>query len=262
MGSNGSDPTARAAPDDHHLAHRIAAEAADRLLALQDELLDAGASNREVELEGDRLAHTWISEQLRAARPDDALLSEEGDDDRSRVESDRTWIVDPLDGSSGFGYGGAEWAVHVALVIEGEPVVGAVASPGVGVVASSYQVPNFDDADRVSPLVVTGRTRAHSEGSLLASALGAQVLACSSAGVKAALVATGRADVYVHDSPLYEWDVCAPAGMAIAAGFDVSDPFGEPLVFNQARPVVEGLVISRPHLTTTVLKALADRRVF
>lgn len=251
-----------ATSDDHRLAHTIAAEVADRLYALQEEMIDAGANNYDIEHVGDRVAHDWIVEQLTAARPLDALLSEEGHDDRTRVSSSRTWIIDPLDGSSGFGYGGPEWAVHVALAIDGQPVVGAVGSPGVGVVASTYDTPTGDVRVRDRPIVVTGRTRSYSEGALLGRALGAEVVACSSAGVKAALVATGRADVYVHDSPLYEWDVCAPAAMAITAGLDVSDPFGEPLEFNRSRPVVEGIVVCRPEFTETVLHALADRRVF
>lgn len=246
---------------DHELAHRVAAEAADRLFALQSELVAAGADSYDVELEGDRVGHSWIVDQLTAARPDDALLSEEGDDDRSRVASSRAWIVDPLDGSSGFGYGGPEWAVHVALAIDGQPIVGAVASPGVGVVGSTFEAPVSAAPDRSRPIVVTGRTRTYSEGALLGRALDAEVVACSSAGVKALLVATGRADVYVHDSPLYEWDVCAPAAMAIAAGLDVVDPFGDVLEFNKSHPVVKGIVVSRPEFTNAVMHALSDRRM-
>ena len=191
-------------------------------------------------------------------------MSEEGEDDLSRLDASRVWIIDPLDGSSSYGRGIPEWAVHVALVIDGVGEVGAVASPGVGVVASSYRPAEVTDPGKRPPIVVTGRTRAHNDGQLVAEALGAesgaQIVAMSSAGVKASLLAVGRADVYVHDSPLYEWDVCAPAVMAAAAGLDVSTPMGEAFVFNKARPVVEGLVISRPEFTERVLACLRDRR--
>lgn len=218
------------------------------------------ATHRTIELEGDRLGHAWILERLRAERPDDALLSEEGHDDGLRLAESRVWIVDPLDGSSGFGYGRPEWAVHVALAVDGAPVVGAVAAPDIGVTASTHLPPALSDTGRSRPLVITGWTRVHSDGALLAEVLDGDVTACSSAGVKAALVATGRADVYVHDSPLYEWDVCAPAAMALAAGLAVSDSLGEPLVFNAARPVVDGIVVCRPELKTDVLNALEQRR--
>ena len=246
--------------DDHELAHVIASDIAEKLLALQTNMVGDGADHWDIELEGDRLAHSWILERVRSARPDDALLSEEGTDDQSRVSRSRAWIIDPLDGSSGFGYGSPEWAVHIALSIDGKPIVGAVAAPGIGAVASTHEPPVLADSNRSQPLVVTGRTRVYSEGALLADALDAKVVACSSAGVKAALVATSRADVYVHDGPLYEWDVCAPAAMALASGLFVSDRFGEPFEFNQTRPVVEGIVVCRPELQDVVLATLAHRR--
>ena len=259
MPNNGSTD-AQATPADHALAHSIAEGAAELLMSLQGEQLAKGIDHYSIERAGDSAAHRWIVDELNAARPEDALLSEEGVDDQSRVGNARAWIIDPLDGSSSFGRGSREWAVHVALVENGIPVAGAVAAPGIGVVASSHQVAEVRRENRTSPIVVTGRTRAHSDGLLINEAIGADIYPCSSAGFKAALVTTGRADVYVHDSPLYEWDVCAPAAMAIAAGFDVSDPWGEPLVFNQARPVVPGLVVSAPAFTRAVLEALAVRR--
>ena len=109
--------------------------------------------------------------------------------------------VDPLDGSSGFGAGNAEWAVHVALSVDGEPSVGAVAVPGMGLTASTSDVPEVPDRGTRRPIVVTGRSRSWSEGRYLAEALDADLAACSSAGVKAMLIATGEADVYVHDAP-------------------------------------------------------------
>ena len=219
-----------------------------------------GRETWEIEHRGDAVAHSWIAEQLANHRPDDALLSEEGDDDRTRVGRSRVWIVDPLDGSSSFGKGTPEWAVHVALVIDGVAVVGAVASPGVGVVTSTHRPGDISSQERTTPIVVAGRTRAWNDGACVAEAVGAEVVACSSAGFKAALLATGRADVYVHDSPLYEWDVCAPAAMATASGLDVSDHRGNELVFNKERPVIDGLVMSRPEFTARVLDALEARR--
>lgn len=70
------------------------------------------------------------------------------------------------------------------------------------------------------------------------------------------LVMDGQADVYVHDGPLYEWDVCAPAAVSIAAGLDCVNRRGEPLVFNKRRPVIESLIICRPEFTQDVIAAL------
>ena len=72
--------------------------------------------------EGDAAAHHFLVRELAAARPDDAILSEEGLDSRARLSADRVWIIDPLDGTNEFGEPGRpDWAVHVALVRDGRP---------------------------------------------------------------------------------------------------------------------------------------------
>ena len=72
--------------------------------------------------EGDRRAHLHLMELLAAERPDDAVLSEEGRDDLARLDVDRVWIVDPLDGTREFSEPGrSDWAVHVALVVSIDP---------------------------------------------------------------------------------------------------------------------------------------------
>ncbi len=240
---------------DDQLAYDLAAEAAQALADLQRR----SRPGWQLEDSGDRLGHELLTRALGEFRGSDGLLSEEGADDRARVENHRAWIVDPLDGSSGFGSGNSEWAVHVALAVDGDAGPAAVAVPGLGLVGSTLEPPILPGrrTDR-PPIVVTGRSRSWSDGRLVAGGLGGELISCSSAGVKAMLVATGEADVYVHDSPLYEWDVCAPAAVAAAAGLHVSDTFGEALRFNQDRPVVPSVLICREELAGEVL-ALVGR---
>ena len=78
---------------------------------------------------GDRLSHEFLAAELAARRPADAVLSEEGIDDKARLTADRVWIVDPLDGTREFGdEGRTDWAVHVALWERGAGLTaGAVA---------------------------------------------------------------------------------------------------------------------------------------
>lgn len=226
------------------------------MFALQQRAIEHGDLGWEFELSGDQHGHRHVVDAVREARPDDAILSEEGSDDRSRVHSKRAWIIDPVDGSSGFGAGNQEWAVHVALSVNGVATVGAVAVPGLSMVGSTAVPPSISDSPDRAPVVVTGRSRGWQEGRRIASALGGELLVCSSAGVKAMMVATGVADVYVHDAPLYEWDVCAPAVVAQAAGLHVSDCAGDELVFNKINPVVPGLLISRAELVQEVTEIL------
>lgn len=245
------------AESDDELAHRIASEAASLLVGLQDEGIAQGKRGWSLEEIGDTAAHDFIVDALTNARPDDGLLSEEGNDDGSRTAFERAWIVDPLDGSSGFGVGNAEWAVHVALSVGGTPSVGAVAVPGMGLTGSTLDVPTLPPMGDRRPIVVTGRTRTMSDGARIANALDADWAACSSAGVKAMLVMDGQADIYVHDAPLYEWDVCAPVAVVLAAGLDACNAKGQPLVFNKERPVTDSLLICRPEFTEQVVQILA-----
>src|SRR5256885_7302326 len=108
--------------DDTEPATKVRREAGRMLVRRRAE----GASKDD----GDRESNELILLRLAEARPDDAVLSEESKDDPVRLERERVWIVDPLDGTREFGEDGrTDWAVHVALVINGAPDASAVALP-------------------------------------------------------------------------------------------------------------------------------------
>ena len=243
---------------DHQVAAALAGEAANRLLELQERAVATRTTGWQLEYTGDEVAHDLLMGRLAHERPEDPVLSEEGADRRrERVDSSRAWIVDPLDGSAGFGAGSVEWAVHVALTTDGLPTAAAVGAPGLGGVFSTGEVqPLASPAEDRRPIVVTGRSKAWSVGRHLADALDADLASCGSSGFKTMLVLGGHADVYAHPSPLYEWDVCAPAAVAAAHGLAVCDPSGAELRFNRFDPVVPGLIVARPELIDATLAAL------
>lgn len=254
-----------ATAQDHELCERLATGAAALVAELRRTLMMQGASHFEIERQGDQAAHDWLMAELAVHCPGDAVLSEEGLDDLRRLQHSRTWIVDPLDGSSGFGWGSPEWAVHVALAVDGVGVAGALGFGDHDTLSSRSLSGSTVSSGRLglsgaklgdSPVVAVGRTRVGIDGNPIAKDLGGELLVCSSAGVKAGLVITGQADVYVHSSPLYEWDLCAPAVVAACAGFDVFDASGNELRFNTSAAVVPGIVISHPALTRRVLSQL------
>ena len=257
-------PVAQAQASDHTLAQELAHDVGQQLLALRQNWRPSGfhrSFGSPLAYEGDMLAHNQLLQDLTETQRDDAVLSEEGQDDPSRLAAERLWVVDPLDGSADFAYGNSEWAVHVGLAIAGVAVAGAVSLPALDLVFATGQhappKPAKSAADQ--PIkIVTARSRVHYEGALLANELDAEVFACGSAGVKAMLVVRGSADAYVHASGIYEWDVCAPAAVAEAAGLHVSDIYGEPLRFNQPDPVVAGFVACRSELAEPIFGVLQN----
>ena len=109
-------------PDDHVIASRIATEAGQLLLDIREQLFAQGADSWTVKDTGDLEAHRFIVAALEDEFPEDGILSEEGKDDLIRLDKDRVWIVDPLDGTREFGeQGRSDWAVHVALTEGGVP---------------------------------------------------------------------------------------------------------------------------------------------
>jgi len=247
--------------DDHALAARLATETGAMLVELtRSSIVDRRWGG--LEYEGDRRAHLQIVGALAAERPDDIVLSEEGRDDPRRRSAERVWIVDPLDGSSDYGYS-ANWSVHVALVVNGDPVAGAVAVPGWGTTWATNPAPEpvpHDVESGSAPRIVVSRSRSRYDGMRLSQGLGADVYAVGSAGVKAMSVVRGEMDAYVHGGGLYEWDSCAPVAVARAAGLVCCHLDGSALEFNKADPWSPGLVIARPGLVDDIVSVMFDHR--
>ena len=238
---------------DHDLAAELATQAGKLLLDVREEL--AGASGAERKAAGDKRSHEYLMEALAEARPDDAVLSEEGADDPIRLRSTRVWIVDPLDGTREFSeLDRDDWAVHVALWQDGQLIAGAVALPAQGVTLATPTVPAPPAAPDV-PRIVVSRTRPPAVALQVRDALGGVLVEMGSAGAKVASVVQGRADVYVHAGGQYEWDSAAPVAVARAAGLHTSRIDGSPLQYNRPDPLLPDVVVCRPELAEAVLAA-------
>jgi len=247
--------------DDHVLARDLAAEAGRLLLGLRAR----GGDPDVLRKAGDRLSHEFLTAELAARRPGDAVLSEEGTDDRARLAADRVWIVDPLDGTREFGEEGrADWAVHVALWERGSGAggltVGAVALPAQGRVLSTAQPPTAPVADvPTEPLkLVVSRSRAPRLVEDVAERLKAELVTCGSAGAKVATVLSGETDAYVHAGGFYEWDTAAPVAVAVAGGYHASRIDGADLTYNQADPLMPDILVCRPAIAGLLLEAIRE----
>jgi 3'(2'), 5'-bisphosphate nucleotidase len=247
--------------DDHRLAHRLAEEAGALLLAVRAELAADGAGAAELKAEGDRRSNELLLRELDdAMQPGDAVLSEEAratHDDARRLEASRVWIIDPLDGTREFSEPPrSDWAVHVALCIDGEPVCGAVALPALGAVLSTA-----DDPIALPPLdvprIVVSRTRPPAEAELVRAALDGVLVEMGSAGAKTMAILRGEVDCYPHSGGQYEWDSAAPVAVARHHGLHATRLDGSPLVYNAADPYLPDLLVCRPELAERALAALA-----
>lgn len=268
--------TAATRTPDQQLAVDLAIEAG-RLLV---DLRSSGPTGRELGDIGDRRANTLLLERLAAARPDDAVLSEESADDLARVDADRVWIIDPVDGTREYGLGDRpDWAVHVALWERaGDPALSrltaaAVGLPALGVVSGVdddevYAAPvgngGVDGGGLLPPRtgsrprIVLSASRPPRFADVVAEAVGGDLVPLGSAGAKTAAVVRGEADAYIHAGGQYQWDSAAPAGVALARGFVAVRIDGTPLEYNVSDTYLPDLVVCRADLADAILGAIAD----
>lgn len=206
---------------------------------------------------GDQTANQFLVQAIRHARPDDGLLSEEMSCDGGRLTKRRTWIVDPVDGTREYGEARHDWAVHVALAIDGVATVGAVALPDAGLVLRSDQPGALSGP--ASPLrMLVSRTRPAPEAIAVAERLGATLVPMGSAGAKAMAVVQGEADIYLHSGGQFEWDSAAPVAVAAAFGLHCSRIDGSPLRYNQEDVYLPDLLICQKELAGEVLALVRE----
>ncbi len=244
------DRTPPPGADDHVLAEWLATVAGERLLEVRGE----GLEGRELKDAGDRAAHDLLMTLLAAHRPDDAVLSEEGKDDKARLAAKRVWIVDPLDGTREFSeVPRDDWAVHVALWEDGDLAAGAVAQPALGETFSTAAPPVVPHGSSERPRIAVSRTRPPAFVEALAAELDAELVPMGSAGVKVISVVRDVTDAYVHAGGQYEWDNAAPVAVARSAGLYCSRIDGSELRYNQDDVSLPDLIVCRPGLAEAIL---------
>lgn len=242
-------PSDQVLANDHALASWLATSAGRLLLDVRLR----GLEGKDLKDAGDRESHEWLMETLARVRPADAVLSEEGKDDRRRLTSSRVWIVDPVDGTREFSEPPRDdWAVHVALWEGGDLVAGAVAQPGLGQTFDTLSPPEVPVRKQGAPRIAVSRTRPPAFVEALAAELGAELVPMGSAGAKVISVARDVTDAYVHAGGQYEWDSAAPVAVARAAKLHTSRADGSPLRYNQEHVLLPDLLVCRPELADPI----------
>ena len=220
---------------------------------------------------GDKRANTLILDGLARERPADAVLSEEAVDDLSRVDADRVWIVDPLDGTWEFSTRRNDWAVHIALWQRGDGAGLPATSghgPGGGITDAAVALPAFGEVyrtDTVTPpaprsqgpiRITASASRPPAVLWRLADQMDVELVRIGSAGAKAMAVVSGEVDAYLHAGGQWEWDSAAPAGVVRAAGLHASRLDGSPLMYNRRDPYLPDLLMCRQEFAEVLLTGI------
>jgi myo-inositol-1(or 4)-monophosphatase len=207
----------------------------------------------------------WLKTTLMGARPGDGWLSEETADTEARLALKRLWVVDPIDGTRDFVRGRTGWAVSVALVEDGEPVVAALAAPARGqlFLAERGRGATLNGAPlRVSGLASLPGIRLPIDAANINASFwpspwpGEAVEKPNSLALRMAKLAADEADAWVEGRTVAEWDVAASALIVTEAGGMVTDRTGALLSFNKPSPVIHGIAASTPALHAEVLARL------
>jgi myo-inositol-1(or 4)-monophosphatase len=204
----------------------------------------------------------FLKRELGALLPAAGWLSEETADDPARLAKGLIWLVDPVDGTRDFIRGRTGWAVSVALISEGRPLMGYLAAPA----RDEYWSGVSGQGSWRNGEPLTASTRTTFAGSRVpADSLSKEdrdlvlVSKPNSIALRAAMVASGEADLLATLRWGYEWDIAAAALIAREAGAAVSDAFGRPLNYNKRDPRAFGLLISAPAIHEAAVERLADR---
>jgi len=217
--------------------------------------------------EADRAVDAVLRQNL--LRDGEGWLSEETADNPSRLDKERVWIVDPLDGTREFVKGLPEFCVSIGYIENGKPVAGGIYNPAtretfLGSVASGvlYNGKPASASQRTSlegALVLASRSEVK-RGEWKQFENGAfKVQAMGSVAYKLALVAAGLADITFTLTPKNEWDVAAGAALVLSAGGFVSTLDHAPLRCNNKNPLITGLLACGPNLRDSLLAAVDGR---
>ena len=207
-----------------------------------------------------------ITARLRAAFSEDGMLSEESVSDPIRVEKHRVWIVDPMDGTKEFTKKIPEFAVSIALVENGEPVMGVIRNPAADVtVWASKGDGTFLDGKRVQvsavdrledSVMIASRTEISREKFKNHEGWFSEIRPVGSIAWKLACIACGQGDLNISLAPKNEWDVCAGDVLVREAGGVYTAFDGSTRVYNQVDPLIEAYMAAGP---PKLVRAFCDR---
>jgi myo-inositol-1(or 4)-monophosphatase len=210
---------------------------------------------------------TFLKRELKALLPAAGWLSEETADAPARIERSLIWLVDPIDGTRDFVHGRTGWAISVALVSAGRPLLACLYAPvrrreeGGEMWHAEAGHGAWRNGER---LVASSRAalpgaRVPAKALMKEDADLALVEQPNSIALRIAMVAADEADLVATLRWGYEWDIAAAGLIAREAGAAVTDSFGKPLNYNKRDPRAFGVLVSSPAMHDAAVARLAER---
>ena len=216
--------------------------------------------------EADRAVDQVLRREL--LRGDEGWLSEESVDDHSRLNHERVWVVDPLDGTREFVLGIPEFCISIAMVENGVPVAGGICNPATnelilgsrdtGVTYNGKPAQASQRKELKGATVLASRSEVKRGEWKQFEQAQFSVRAMGSVAYKLGLVAAGLADITFTLVPKHEWDVAAGAALVLNAGGFVQTLENTDLKCNQRNPLITGLIAASPYLRSDLLATLSD----
>ena len=237
-------------------------------------LMDFYSKNeKEIELKGidnpvtiaDKKADKYLYNFISGEFPDYGWLSEETVDTKERLSKDRVWIVDPLDGTKEFIEGVPHFAVSIALVENGEPVVGVIYNPAKNEMFSCQKGKGIyfnEDKMKISS------KKSLAESSIIVSRSEIKrnewepykdkfktINPIGSVAYKLALVSAGKYDIFATVAPKNEWDICAGDCLVNEAGGVFKTINDKKIIYNQKKTLVTDTIIAT---NSTLFEGVSD----
>jgi myo-inositol-1(or 4)-monophosphatase len=240
-------------------------EAGQAILSLSRDDVDIRLkANADIVTRADLLANEILQTHLHSAFPSDGWLSEETTDNAERLTCQRVWVVDPIDGTREFAAGIPEYAMSVALVENGEPIVAAIYNPVTDELFHAVKGHGAWQGDHplkcrhgdVNQLLLLASRSEYKRGEWMRFQQHHQVTQVGSIAYKLALVAAGKADATFSLGPKSEWDVAAGTLLVTEAGGIVTNKYQHKLVFNQERVLIDGIVATSADVNDRVFQLI------
>jgi myo-inositol-1(or 4)-monophosphatase len=213
----------------------------------------------------DYASNEYLEKHLREAFPEYGWLSEETVDNAERLKRERVWVVDPLDGTKEFIEGLPQFVVSIALVENGDPILGVLHNPVTGETFAavrgrgatlndkSIQASGVEKLEEAEILNSRSETRRGLWKPFQPHFR--ELKSMGSVAYKLGLTAAGKADVFATLRPKNEWDVCAGHIILREAGAEFRVLDGEERIYNRKRVIIKpGLVGGNPVIVRAFLK--------